>query len=79
MKQILDSVFFEEEWNKGYATESAIACLDYGFEELKLRGIIGRAMKNNVRSIRVLEKIGLQYEKDIEFDGCEGVIYKIEK
>lgn len=36
-------------------------------------------MKNNVRSIRVLEKIGLQYEKDIEFDGCEGVVYKIEK
>ncbi|WP_353121735.1 GNAT family N-acetyltransferase [Dysgonomonas capnocytophagoides] len=71
--------FFEEEWNKGYATESAIACLNYGFEELKLRSIIGRTMKNNVRSIRVLEKIGLQYERDIEFDGCDGVVYKIEK
>lgn len=71
--------FFEEEWNKGYATESAIACLNYGFEELKIRRIIGRAMKKNVWSIRVLEKIGLQYERDIEFDGCEGVIYKIEK
>lgn len=36
--------FFEEEWNKGYATESAIACLNYGFEKLKLRSIIGRAI-----------------------------------
>ncbi|BES61003.1 GNAT family N-acetyltransferase [Dysgonomonas capnocytophagoides] len=71
--------FFEEEWDKGYATESAIACLDYGFEDLKIRRIIGRAMKNNVRSIRILEKIGLQYERDIEFDGCDGVVYKIEK
>lgn len=71
--------FFEEDWNKGYATESAIACVDYGFEELKLRRIIGRAMKKNVWSIRVLEKIGLQYERDIEFDGCEGAIYKVEK
>lgn len=71
--------FFEEDWNKGYATESAIACVDYGFEELKLRRIIGRAMKKNVWSIRVLEKIGLQYERDIEFDGYEGAIYKVEK
>lgn len=55
--------FFEEEWNKGYATESAIACIHYGFEKLKLKRIIGRAMKENVGSIKVLEKIGLEYEK----------------
>ncbi len=71
--------FFEEEWNKGYATESAVACVRYGFENLKLKCIIGRAMKENISSIKVLEKIGLKYEKDIEFDGKEAVIYKIEK
>lgn len=71
--------FFEYEWGKGYATESAIACLNYGFEKLSLRRIIGRAMKENYASIKVLEKIGLIYEKDTEFDGKEAVIYKIEK
>lgn len=71
--------FLEEEWNKGYATESAIACLNYGFEKLNLKRIIGRAMKENIASIKVLEKIGLEYEKDIDFDGKEAVIYKIEK
>jgi len=71
--------FFEEEWNKGYATESAVACVKYGFENLKLKRIIGRAMKENIGSIKVLEKIGLKYEKDTEFDGKEAVIYKIEK
>lgn len=71
--------FFEEEWNKGYATESAAACLKYGFEVLKLNRIIGRAMKENTASIKVLEKIGLVYETDCVFENKEAVIYKIEK
>ncbi|WP_314058417.1 GNAT family N-acetyltransferase [Empedobacter brevis] len=70
--------FFEEEWNKGYATESAQACLAYGFETLHLKQIVGRAMKENTASIHVLEKIGLAYEKDIELDGQPAVKYKIE-
>ena len=36
-------------------------------------------MKDNIGSIKVLEKIGLEYEKDIDFDGQDAVIYKIEK
>jgi len=71
--------FFEEEWGNGYATESAIACLQYGFEKLKLKRIIGRAMKANIGSIKVLEKIGLEYESDTHLDGKDAVIYKIEK
>jgi RimJ/RimL family protein N-acetyltransferase len=39
--------------------------------------ILGRAMKENKASIKVLEKIGLEYEKDFDFDGNIGVIYKI--
>lgn len=71
--------FFEEEWNKGYATESATACLQYGFEVLKLNRIIGRAMEENKASIKVLEKIGLQFEKKSLLDNKQAVIYKIEK
>lgn len=71
--------FFEEEWNKGYATESANACLHYGFEKLNLKRIIGRAMKENKASIKVLQKIGLEYEKEAELDGKPAVIYTIEK
>lgn len=71
--------FFEDVWNMGFATESAKACLAYGFEKLNLNRIIGRAMKENVASIKVLEKIGLEYERDSELDGKCAVIYKIEK
>lgn len=69
--------FFEHFWNKGFATESAKACIAYGFEKLNLKTIVGRAMKDNLASIKVLEKIGLQYERNFDFDGHEGVIYSI--
>ncbi|WP_333853087.1 GNAT family N-acetyltransferase [Epilithonimonas sp.] len=72
--------FFEEHWNKGFATESAKACIDFGFENLNLKSIVGRAMKENIASIKVLEKIGLKFEREFDFDkNNKGVIYKIEK
>jgi len=70
--------FFEHFWNKGFATYSAKACINYGFEKLNLKIIIGRAMKENMASIKVLEKIGLQYQRDFNFDDQVGVIYSIE-
>jgi RimJ/RimL family protein N-acetyltransferase len=36
-------------------------------------------MKENKNSIKVLEKIGFEYEKDAELAGKEAVIYKIER
>ena len=71
--------FFENHWNKGFATESAKACLRFGFETLNLETIVGRAMAENRASIKVLEKIGLKYEKEFDFDSHKGLIYKINK
>jgi RimJ/RimL family protein N-acetyltransferase len=71
--------FFQKHWNKGFASEAAQACLNYGFNELYLPQIVGRAMKENSASIRVLEKVGMRYLKDFDFDGSAGVVYKIEK
>ena len=34
-------------------------------------------MKRNYASVKVLEKIGLKFEKEFDFDGNEGVIYSI--
>ncbi|AJW62299.1 anhydro-N-acetylmuramic acid kinase [Elizabethkingia miricola] len=69
--------FFEHYWNKGFATESAKACIDYGFKNLNLAAIIGRAMQDNTASVKVLEKLGMNYLRDFDFDGYKGVIYKI--
>ena len=62
--------FFKSEWNKGYATESAKASLEYGFSSLQLPQIMARAAKENVASIRVLEKLGMHYWKS---DDCNGI------
>lgn len=71
--------FFKKHWNKGFATETAKACINYGLKTLALPKIVGRAMKANKASIIVLEKIGLQYECDFDFDGNIGVIYSTKK
>ncbi len=71
--------FFEKHWNKGYATESAKACLEYGFTELNLNEIVGRAMKENIGSVKVLEKIGMKFIKEMEFELHPGVLYRIRK
>ncbi len=70
--------FFKKYWNQGYATETARACIDYGFTELHLSKIIGRSMKANISSIKVLEKIGLTLVGQFEFDLHSGVLYQIE-
>lgn len=56
--------FFKHTWGKGYATEAAFATLKYGFETLRLKRIVGRAMPANIGSLRVLEKCGMTYIGD---------------
>jgi len=47
-------------WGKGYATEGAHASLAYGFNRGRLKEIVAFTVPKNVRSIRVMEKIGLK-------------------
>jgi RimJ/RimL family protein N-acetyltransferase len=35
-------------------------------------------MQDNTASVKVLEKLGMKYLRDFDFDGHKGVIYKIE-
>ncbi len=66
-------------WGQGYATEAARASVLFGFEKLQLPVILGRAAKENIASIRVLEKIGLQYWRDTDLDGVPAVLYGAER
>jgi len=52
-------------WGRGLATEGAKASLKYGFEELKLERIVALAYPQNIASRRVMEKLGMKYEKDV--------------
>ncbi|HPG11542.1 MAG TPA: GNAT family N-acetyltransferase [Chitinophagaceae bacterium] len=68
--------FIKDAWGKGYATEAAFACLKYGFEQLGLKRIVGRAMPQNVASLRVLEKCGMQYIGEDIVDGHPAKTYE---
>jgi RimJ/RimL family protein N-acetyltransferase len=55
-------------WGNGYATEAAGAVLDYGFGEVGIDPILSWALPANHRSIRVMERIGLQPAPELDFD-----------
>ena len=56
-------------WGQGYATEAARAVRDFAFATLDLKRLIAMIDPFNAASIRVAEKIGMRYEKDIMFAG----------
>jgi len=56
---------------KGFAYESAAAVMEYGRNKLGLKRIVAITSPDNEASIRVLEKIGLQFEKMIRMPGSD--------
>jgi RimJ/RimL family protein N-acetyltransferase len=66
-------------WGRGLATEAAGAVRDYGFGTLCLTRLISIIDPKNVASIRVAEKIGLSYERDVIFQGFADRVYAIER
>lgn len=71
--------FMQKYWGKGYATESSLACIDYGFNTLKLKRIIGNAMKENTSSINVLKKVGMEFFEDNFLHDVPSCTYQIKK
>ena len=56
-----------DHWGKGYATEGALAIKEYAFNELKLDEIVSFTVAYNIRSRRVMEKIGMIYDSRDDF------------
>jgi len=55
-------------WGRGYATEAALACLDVGFGPTGLDEIVSMTTPGNLRSQRVMERIGMRRDSDGDFD-----------
>lgn len=71
--------FIPRFWGKGYATESSLAILDYGFKELDIKIICGAADVENVASNKILQKIGLKYINDFPFEDIITSWYELKK
>ena len=57
-----------EHWNRGYATEGARAALSFGFESLQTEEIVSFTVPANLRSRRVMEKLGMTRSPNDDFD-----------
>jgi RimJ/RimL family protein N-acetyltransferase len=64
-------------WGQGYATEAATAALAYGFETVRLDEIVAFTMPHNHASRRVMEKLRMTYDHDIQRAGLSHVLYRL--
>ena len=58
--------FLPRYWGQGYAFESASAVLAFGQREFGLKRIVAITSKDNESSIKLLQNIGLKFEKMIQ-------------
>jgi RimJ/RimL family protein N-acetyltransferase len=61
--------FLPQYWSQGYASEATAAVMDYGRRTLGLKRIVAIVAPENYRSIKLLEKLGLQFEQMIRLSG----------
>lgn len=75
-------------WGKGYATEAAKAIIDFAFTTLKLEEVVSFTVENNIRSRRVMEKIGMHHNPHDDFNHpklsknsplCRHVLYRLSR
>ena len=71
--------FFADCWSRGFATEAGTAAIRLGFEAFGLESIISRCQRENRPSIRVLQKLGMQFCEVREEAGRLWLIYRLDR
>lgn len=61
--------FKRKHWGKGFATESSIAILNYGFEKLNTEKIFAITDPKNINSKKVLTKLGFEFMETFDYHG----------
>ncbi|MEL7834510.1 GNAT family N-acetyltransferase [Fodinibius sp. Rm-B-1B1-1] len=68
----LGYAFLSSSWGHGYATEAGSAVVNYTKQHLNIDRIAAITHPENKGSIRVLEKIGFTFQKEVYLDDFEG-------
>ncbi|MEL6812549.1 MAG: GNAT family N-acetyltransferase [Bacteroidota bacterium] len=81
MKDVFDLGyrFIKSAWGKGYASETAFACMEYAFENLDFDPIYGAADVKNAASNHILKKVGMKFVNEFDFEGDPHYFYAITK
>lgn len=69
--------FFEKHWNKGFATEATKGVLSYAFNVLRIQDIYAYVDKRNPGSMKVAEKSGLSFLKEVLHEDNPTNIYHL--
>lgn len=64
---------------KGYARESSLSVKDYALNQLKMKELLAITELNNNRSINLLNRIGLIYDKNIILNKEELLLFKLNR
>jgi len=71
-------ILAREHWGKGYATEAATAVRDHALGTLGLRRLVALIAVGNDASVRVAEKLGMAFEREVPFHGRTTRMYALE-
>ncbi|WP_144875431.1 GNAT family N-acetyltransferase [Hyella patelloides] len=65
-------------WGRGITTQAVKASISYGFDVANLDKVIAMALPDNLASRRVMEKAGLEYEKQIHMFNLDVLYYSVQ-
>jgi ribosomal-protein-alanine N-acetyltransferase len=68
-----------EYWGQGLAAEMSREALRLGFDVLGLQSIVSFTLPTNLRSRRVMEKVGLRFERNVIWADLPHVLYRIDR
>jgi len=66
-------------WGKGYASEAAFVCLEFGFKQMNYDCIYGAAETENSGSNKILQKIGLHFINEFNHKSIKVNWYQLKK
>jgi RimJ/RimL family protein N-acetyltransferase len=66
-------------WGRGLASEAAAEALDDAFERAGLERVVSIAMSENRASIRIMEKLGLEFDGEFESEGVRLVRHAMDR
>jgi len=64
-------------WGRGFATEAARECRDFGFRELDRKRLISLIDPRNEKSCRVAKRVGMRFEREIHKWGKKVCVYSL--
>ena len=68
--------FLPEFWNRGFAYEAAEAIMKYGHSTLGVKKIVGLTSEDNLGSINLLKKLGMDFKKTVKMsDDDSGTVF----